>query len=286
MVCALPVISNGNLRCVSLKLADVVGIYEDRYVPAWAESWDAVGLVCGDPEAEIRRVLFAVDPVTEIVDEALDWGADLIVTHHPLLLRPVHGVPATTPKGRLVHRLITGGAALFTAHTNADVADPGVSDALARAVGLTGPLRPLSPSADDPRRGLGRVGDLDAPMTLGEFVAGAGRGLPATATGLRVAGDPDSLVRTVAVCGGAGDSLLGAARAAGADVYLTADLRHHPASEFREAGATALVDAAHWATEWPWLGDAATLLGETNVETRISTAVTDAWTFRSFEGST
>jgi dinuclear metal center YbgI/SA1388 family protein len=286
MVFALAVISNGNLRCVSLMLADVVGIFEDRYDPAWAEAWDAVGLVCGDPEAQVSRVLFAVDPVAEVADEALDWGADLIVTHHPLLLRPVHGVPATTHKGRLVHRLITGGTALFTAHTNADVADPGVSDALARAVGLGGRLRPLSPSPEDPRRGLGRVGDLPAPLTLAEFAAGAAKGLPATAAGLRVAGDPETPVRTVAVCGGAGDSLLGAARAAGADVYLTADLRHHPASEFREAGATALIDAAHWATEWPWLRDAAKLLGETNVETRISSAVTDAWTFRSFEGST
>jgi dinuclear metal center YbgI/SA1388 family protein len=271
---------------VSLLLADLVRIFDDRYDPSWAEPWDAVGLVCGDPDAEVRRVLFAVDPVAEVVDEALEWGAGLIVTHHPLLLRPVHGVPATTPKGRLIHRLIGGGVALFTAHTNADAADPGVSDALARAVGLTGPLWPLSRSADDPCRGLGRVGELPAPMTLREFAAGAAKGLPVTATGLRVAGDPESLVRTVAVCGGAGDSLLDAARAAGADVYLTADLRHHPASEFREHGATALIDAAHWATEWPWLGDAARLLRETNVETRISTAVTDAWTFRSLEGNT
>lgn len=286
MVCALSMISDGNLRCVSLILADLIRILDDRYDPAWAESWDAVGLVCGDPDAEVSKVLFAVDPVAEVADEAIAWGAELIVTHHPLLLRPVHGVPATTPKGRLVHRLITNGVALFTAHTNADVADPGVSDALARAVGLTGPLRPLSPAADDPARGLGRVGELPAPMRLREFTAGAAKGLPATAGGLRVAGDPDGLVRTVAVCGGAGDSLLGAARAAAADVYLTADLRHHPASEFRESGTTALVDAAHWATEWPWLRDAADLVGETNVETRISTAVTDAWTFRSFEGST
>jgi len=280
MVCALAVISDGNLRSVSLTLADIVGIFEQRYDPAWAETWDAVGLVCGDPEAEIRRVLFAVDPVAEVVDEAIEWGADLIVTHHPLLLRPVHGVPATTPKGRLVHRLIRAGTALFTAHTNADVADPGVSDALARAVGLAGELRPLSPSPEDPRRGLGRVGELPEPLTLREFAAGAAAGLPATAAGLRVAGDPDAPVRTVAVCGGAGDSLLGAARAVGADVYLTADLRHHPASEFREAGATARVDAAHWATEWPWLRDAAGLVGETSVKTRISTAVTDAWTFK------
>jgi dinuclear metal center YbgI/SA1388 family protein len=285
MVCALAVISDGSLRSVSLTLADLVETFENRYDPAWAESWDAVGLVCGDPEARVRRVLFAVDPVAEVVNEALDWGADLIVTHHPLLLRPVHGVAATTPKGRLVHRLITGGVALFTAHTNADVADPGVSDALARAVGLSGPLRPLSPSPEDPRRGLGRVGELPAPLALREFTEAVAKGLPATAAGLRVAGDPDATVRTVAVCGGAGDSLLAAARAVGADVYLTADLRHHPASEFREAGPTALVDAAHWATEWPWLRDAAKLV-ETNVETRISTAVTDAWTFRSIEGST
>ncbi len=286
MLCAIAVISDGNLRSVSLTVADLVRTLEDHYDPTWAESWDAVGLVCGDPAADVGRVMFAVDPVTEVVDEALEWGADLIVTHHPLLLRPVNGVPATTPKGRIIHRLITGGAALYTAHTNADVADPGVSDALARAVGLTGPTRPLSPSADDPRRGLGRVGELPAPLTLREFADAAAAGLPPTATGLRIAGDPDALVRTVAVCGGAGDSLLGAARAAGADVYLTADLRHHPASEFREEGAIALVDAAHWATEWPWLGDAARLVGDTGVETRISTAVTDAWTFRSNEGST
>jgi dinuclear metal center YbgI/SA1388 family protein len=286
MLCVILTISDGNLRSVSLTVADLIGIFEDHYNPLWAESWDAVGLVCGDPEAEVRRVLFAVDPVAEVVDEALGWHADLLITHHPLLLRPVHGVPATTPKGRIVHRLITGGTALFTAHTNADVADPGVSDALARAVGLTGPLRPLAPSDDDPRRGLGRVGELPVPLTLREFAAAAAKGLPGTAAGLRVAGDPDAIIRTAAVCGGAGDSLLGAARAAGADVYLTADLRHHPASEFREASVTALIDAPHWATEWPWLNDAARLLRDTSVETRVSTAVTDAWTFRSIEGST
>jgi dinuclear metal center YbgI/SA1388 family protein len=260
-------------------VADIGGIFDAHYDPAWAEPWDAVGLVCGDPGASVGRVLFAVDPVADVVDEALGWGADLIVSHHPLLLRPVHGVPATTPKGRLVHRLIANGVALFTAHTNADVATPGVSDSLARAVGLTGPLRPLSPSADDPGRGLGRVGELPSPTTLREFAAAVARGLPETAWGQRVAGDPDAPVRTVAVCGGAGDSLLAAAR--DADVYLTADLRHHPASEFRESPGTALIDAAHWATEWPWLGDAARLLGDTGVETRISSAVTDAWTFRS-----
>lgn len=223
--------------------------------------------------------MFAVDPVAAVVEEALDWEADLLVTHHPLLLRPVHGVAATTPKGRLIHRLITRGVALYTAHTNADVADPGVSDALARAVGLTGPLRPVTPSDLDPCRGIGRIGALDEALPLREFAARAAAGLPRTAWGLRVAGDPDRMVRTVAVCGGAGDSLLDRVRSAGVDVYLTADLRHHPASEFGEHGGPALIDAAHWATEWPWLPEAQRrLTAALDVKTRVSERVTDAWT--------
>ncbi|MDL4775037.1 MULTISPECIES: Nif3-like dinuclear metal center hexameric protein [Thermomonosporaceae] len=275
-----------------MRLSHVITALEELYPPAWAESWDAVGLVCGDPGQEVARVLFAVDPVTAVLDEALEWGADLVVTHHPLLLRPVHGVPATDPKGRLVHRMIRNGVALYTAHTNADVADPGVSDALARAVGLVGPLRPMVPSAEDPRRGLGRIGELAEPLTLRDFTARVAAGLPATAAGVRASGDPGRTVGTVAVCGGAGDSLLGTARAAGVDVYLTADLRHHPASEFAEHGGPALVDAAHWATEWPWLADAERRLtalagagdavaagrhGAGKLETRVSTLGTDAW---------
>jgi dinuclear metal center YbgI/SA1388 family protein len=265
-------------------LADVIEEIETLYDPAWAESWDAVGLVCGDPAAAVRRVLLAVDPVRAVVDEALAWRADLIITHHPLYLRGTTGVAATTFKGRVVHTLIKNDIALYTAHTNADVAAPGVSDALARAVGLTGDLVPLLPSPADPRRGLGRVGTLDEPMPLGEFAARAAAGLPRTAAGLRVAGDRDRPVRTVAVSGGAGDSLLGTARAAGVDVFLTADLRHHPASEFVEAGGPALIDAAHWATEWPWLADAASRIASRlgargiTVETRLSETVTDAWT--------
>ncbi|MDH2424326.1 Nif3-like dinuclear metal center hexameric protein [Sphaerisporangium sp. TRM90804] len=256
------------------------------YDPAWAESWDAVGLVCGDPALPVRKILFAVDPVAAVAEEAVAWGADLLVTHHPLYLRGTTTVAADTAKGALIHRLIKNDVALYTAHTNADVARPGVSDALARAVGLTGELRPLQPSPDDPARGLGRVGELEMPVTLREFAARAARGLPRTAGGLRVAGDPSRVVRTVAVSGGAGDSLLGRARAA--DVFLTADLRHHPASETVESGAfaggPALVDAAHWATEWPWLREAALLLSSSLaakgiiVETRVSETVTDAWT--------
>ena len=90
---------------MSLRLSDVTALLDGWYDPAWAEDWDAVGLVCGDPDQPVARVLFAVDPAPAVVAEAVDWGADLVVCHHPLLLSPVHGVAATTPKGRVVHRL-------------------------------------------------------------------------------------------------------------------------------------------------------------------------------------
>ena len=273
-------------------LAEITAVFDAAYPPDTAQSWDAVGLVCGDPEAEVGRVMFAVDPVDAVLDEALEWGADLLVTHHPLLLKPVNAVAATSFKGRSVHRLIRGGCALLTAHTNADVARPGVSDALAAALGLTvaGPILPLRAAAlataagTADELGLGRFGTLPEPEPLRAFAERVAAALPRTAAGVRVSGDLDRPVRTVAVCGGAGDDreLLAAVRAAGADAYVTADLRHHPASEALEAarfgGGPALVDVAHFASEWPWLPVAAALLAGGTVVTRVSTLVTDPWT--------
>ncbi len=369
------------------KLADVIAAFDALYDPGTAESWDAVGLVCGDPDADVNKVLFAVDPVQAVAREAVEWGADLVVTHHPLFLRPVHGVPASTPKGRLVHTLLTSGISLYVAHTNADGAAPGVSDALASAIGLTD-VRPLAPRPEStdklvafvpepdvdavidalsaagagrignyercawrasgvgtflpgdsasptigsrgaieevaearvemvmPRTlrgavlraltdahpyeepaydiyelatrpgdtGLGRVGTLIEPEPLEVFVERVAAALPRTAAGVRAAGDPAAPIRRVAVCGGAGDALFGAVRAAGVDAYVTADLRHHPASEAVEAAPIALVDVAHWASEWPWLEDASARLvaalaeSATTVETRLSTTPTDPWT--------
>ena len=261
-------------------LAEVIAALEARYDPALAESWDAVGLVCGDPAETVRSVLFAVDPTTAVVDEAITVGADLVVTHHPLLLTPVHGVPATDPKGRLVHRLVRAGTALFAAHTNADRATGhGVNDALAAVLGLVDP-RPLEPAAT-PGAGLGRVGRLPTPVTLREFAGRVAAVLPAPEGGVRVAGDPEREVRTVAVCGGSGGSLLPAAAAAGADVFLTSDVKHHPASDAGEVDGPALVDVAHYASEWPWLPVAADLLHRDlggRVRVAVSACRTDPWT--------
>jgi dinuclear metal center YbgI/SA1388 family protein len=375
---------------MSPTVGDAIAALQRAYPRELAAEWDAVGLVCGDPAEPLRSVLVAVDPVPETVEEAVGEGAQLLVTHHPLLLRGVHGVGADNPKGALVHRLIRAGAALFTAHTNADAADPGVSDALAAAIGLTvtGPLEgapeaPLDkiitfvPTGPDlgavhraladagagnigdyshcsfatagtgqfmpldgahpaigqvgrlervaetrlemvlPRgrraavvaalraahpyeepafdllelapvpssRGLGRIGTLPGPEPLSAFTARVAAALPVTAWGVRAAGDPDRPVERLAVCGGAGDSALDAALAAGVDAYVTADLRHHPAAEhLLRAGAPALVDVAHWASEWPWCAQAADILRGAlggSVGVRVSTLRTDPWTIGS-----
>ncbi|MGC0142392.1 Nif3-like dinuclear metal center hexameric protein [Pseudactinotalea sp. Z1732] len=375
----------------TLTLQDLIQSLERRYPPSTAQGWDAVGLVVGDPRTPIGRALLAVDPADAVVDEAIECGADLIITHHPLLLRGVHSVATTTPKGALVHRLIRSGIALYVAHTNADAAAGGVNEALADLLGLTGarPLQPLpgddldllityvpTPQAESVRQalgaagagqvgeytgcawsvtgtgeftpvgaadpaigtvgqhervqevrlemvlppsrrsavvealrrahpyeepafslvptaappspaGMGRIGELADPITVRDLAERVADVLPATAHGVRVGGDLDATVRTVAVCGGAGDSLLEVVAAAGADAYVTADLRHHPAGEaLARTGAPALIDVAHWASEWPWLPVAAEHLradaeaAGARIEVRVSTHPTDPWTDR------
>ena len=262
-------------------LAEVVDLLHEWYPPSTAVDGDAVGLVAGDPSSTVARVLFAVDPTVEVAREAVEWGADLLVVHHPLFLSPVSSVAATTPKGRTLHTLTSGGCALLTAHTNADQAESGVSESLALAIGLRD-LEPIRPSSPGAATGQGRVGTVDA-TTVGAFAARVAEALPTTAHGVRVAGASDRAVRRVAVCGGAGDFLRDGLVGEDVDVFVTKDLRHHRAGEFLEHGGAALVDVAHWAAEWTWLpvveGRLRASLGD-RVETRVSTQCTDPWTFR------
>lgn len=368
---------------MSIKLADVIAVLDEAYPPRLAESWDSVGLVCGDPDDELRSVTVAVDATPEVVDEVPDAG--LLLAHHPLLLRGVDTVAASTPKGALVHRLIRTGRSLFTAHTNADSACPGVSDALAAVLGLhveavlepatdapdldkwvvyvpaenadavraavfaagaghigdyshcswsvsgigqflphegaspaVGSVGNVERVAEDrfevvaPARsraavlaamraahpyeepafdifalvpppgdtGLGRVATLARPEPLRDFVSRVSAALPRTSWGVRAAGDLDMPVSRVAVCGGAGDSLLAAAAGAGVQAFVTADLRHHPADEHRRASEVALIDVAHWASEFPWCEQAAGLLRSrfgAELPVRVSSIRTDPW---------
>lgn len=265
-------------------LADVEAVVESLWPVAGAEAWDAVGLLSGDPASEVGRIHLAVDAVLDTVDEAIGARADLLLAHHPLLLRGVTTVAETRYKGAVLARLIRAGCALLAAHTNADVVVDGTSAVLGRHLGLSD-LRPLAPSPHDPATGIGRVGVLPEPTTLGLFARGLADILPATAQGVRVAGEYDRPISRVALCAGAGDSLLAHPEVLGADVYVTSDLRHHPASEAREnarvSRGPALVDVSHWASEWLWLDVAAAQLREAlpGVEVTVSELRTDPWEF-------
>jgi dinuclear metal center YbgI/SA1388 family protein len=248
-----------------------------------AEDWDAPGLLSGDPTAAVDRIHLAVDAVIDTVDEAIAGGAQLLVVHHPLLLRGVTSVAEDRYKGAAIARLIRGGCALVAAHTNADIVARGTSEVLAERLGLVD-VRPIVP-ATDPALGLGRVGRLATATTLGALARSLADLLPATASGVRAAGEFDRAIETVALCAGAGDSLLSHPDVVAADVYITSDLRHHPASEAAEnariAGGPALIDISHWASEWLWLEVAAEQLRAAlpGVEITVSELRTDPWDF-------
>lgn len=273
-------------------VSDLVEIIEDLWPLRLAESWDVNGLSVGEPHAVVRRILVAVDPMDAVIDEAEALHADMLVTHHPLLLRPVNTVASSTLKGGAITRLIRSGIAHYNAHTNADSALGGVSDALIDLFDVS-EVEPLVPVGTDlPGVGLGRVGILDHPTSVRQIARTLADSLPATVTGVRVAGDPQAPVHRLAVLAGAGDSLFDEVRAHGADCYVTSDLRHHPATEARDTahrtdGTPHLVDVSHWAAESLWLDRARTAItaactanGWDHVEVVLSRERTDPWTER------
>lgn len=266
-----------------LSLADVTSVVHELWPLSGAESWDASGLVSGDLAGEVSSIHLAVDAVSDTVDEAIEAGADLLLVHHPLLLRGVTSVAEDRYKGALLARLIRANCALLAAHTNADVVADGVSDILAQRLQLQN-AQPITESSE-PGTGIGRVGRLARPVTLGHLARVLADLLPATASGVRVAGDYAHEVQVVSLCGGAGDSLLAHPLVVGSDVYVTSDLRHHPASEAREqakvGGGPALIDVSHWASEWLWLDTAAAQLRAAlpGVSVTVSDLRTDPWDF-------
>lgn len=156
-------------------LSEIVALLNAWYPPETAESWDAVGLVVGDPDQSVSKVMFAVDVTAEVVAEAVEWGADLLVVHHPLFLKGVHGFAATTPKGRTLSTLTKAGCALLTAHTNADRAVGGVSEALASALGL----EEIEPILPDPGMAIDKLTTYvptDAAAIVRAALAEAGAG--------------------------------------------------------------------------------------------------------------
>ncbi len=271
-------------------VAELEGVVDRLWPISGAESWDSSGLISGGRAQPVSRILLAVDAVRATVDEAVDSGADVLLVHHPLLLRGVSSITDDTYKGALLAQLIRANCALFAVHTNADGVPDGVSAVIASSLGILAPVPIVvaerGDRVNDGSRGFGRVGLLPQPTTLGCFAREVARLLPTTAGGVRVSGRDEQRVSSVALCGGAGDSLLNSPAVTTSDVYVTSDLRHHPASEAREearlrGGTPALIEVSHWASEWLWLAEAARQLRELlpDVHVAVSELRTDPWDF-------
>jgi dinuclear metal center YbgI/SA1388 family protein len=264
------------------KVQDLVQSFEQLWPSLLAESWDTPGLVVGQAGASVGKVLLTVDLTYEVLDHAIQGDFDFILAHHPYLMRGVTTLSEETVKGSVVTRAIRAGVAVYAAHTNADSAVNGVSDSLANALGIAG-ASPMVESVDG--QGLGRFGVLDSPKSLGDIATGLARLLPATATGVRVAGDFHQIIRSVGVCGGAGDSLLPEAKKLDLDLFVTADLRHHVVQDIREERFVgkdiAIIDVSHWASEWLWLERAAQDLRKlhSDVLFEVCDLRTDPWDF-------
>jgi dinuclear metal center YbgI/SA1388 family protein len=276
---------------MSIELKVLASAFEEFWPLSGAESWDSPGLVTGNLGKKVSKILLSVDVTSEILEEAKTAGCDLVFSHHPALFRPVSTISETSAKGMLLTKAISSGIAIYSAHTNADVVIDGVSDTLAKQLGIIG-AKPLVYSKDtasiggDSRVGHGRIGELSETVSLGDFARAIAKALPATASGVRVAGDFNQKVKKIAVCGGAGDDFIPNAQEQGADVYVTSDLRHHITQEAREESRArnqpmALIDVSHWASEWLWLNTAANQIKTRypELEVMVSDLRTDPWEF-------
>ena len=223
---------------------DVVNAIEKLAPPELAEHWDNVGLLIGDENRECKKILFALDAIDAVIDEAIEEKADMIITHHPIIFKGVSSVNTKTALGRRIIKLIKNDIAVYCAHTSLDIAQGGTNDILAETLNLSD-ISGLVPAENG---FLGRTGSLKAQMSLGEFTQSVINmlGMPSA----NVTGDPDSIVKKVGLCTGSGadrDFML-AAKKSGCDVYITGDVKYHEA-QFAEDIGLCLIDATHFYTE-------------------------------------
>ncbi len=264
-------------------LSHIIRILDNLAPPSLTEDWDNSGLQLGDPGWPINKIWVALDPSLKVVEAACAHKVDLLITHHPLIFKPLKAIELQTPLGTVLHMAIRHHLAIFAAHTNLDSAPGGLNDLLAHRIGLRD-LEPLAAVgeveglayANDPlissegRPGIGRVGHLTKAMDLKSFALAikAKMGLSI----LKFAGDPHLTVKKAAVCAGSGSSLISNFFASGAQVYISGDIRYHDARDI-EAANRAVIDIGHFSSEHFIAEDLAARLGTIFVESGVQVAI-------------
>jgi GTP cyclohydrolase I len=247
-----------------VRVADIVGLMEKIAPADLAESWDNCGLQVGDLQWPVKKVWVALDPLSAVIDAAAGQDVDLVITHHPLIFKPLRNIDLARPEGKIIATALQSRIAIFAAHTNLDSARDGINDALARKIGLEHPvpLIPADPSAPDDL-GMGRVGRIEPPVTVAALAQRIKNELGLST--VKVAGRTDKMVDRAAVCSGSGGSLLDDFLDCGAQVYVTGDIRYHDARIVEDAGR-ALIDIGHFASEHIMIDMLCRLLGRAVAE--------------------
>lgn len=235
-----------------VRVADIMRLVEKLAPLALAESWDNCGLQIGAAHWPVHKIWVALDPLPDVIAAAGQERVDMVITHHPLIIRPLQSLDLGTPLGRVVEAAVTTRTAIYSAHTNLDSAQDGINDILANRIGLR-QLETLAPAANPSNPpnpllslGLGRMGRLAKTMTVSQLAAHLKACLNIQA--VKVAGDQNLKVQHVAICSGSGSSLLDAFLRSKAQVYVSGDLRYHNARSVEESGR-ALIDVGHFASE-------------------------------------
>lgn len=232
---------------MALYIKDILESIEVDAPHALAESWDNVGLLVGDELRETRHILVGLDPTSELLDEAIALHADTIITHHPLIFRPLASIDTSQPVGKIIEKALGNKISIISCHTNLDHAVDSVSDALAKSLDLEH-LKPLlhAQSSTVPGTGLGAVGSYSEPMGIDDFLKKILHKLHLSK--ISIVGPMPEKICTVAVCGGSGSSFAEAAYQSGADIYLSAEIKHDIA-RWAEESNFCVIDAGHYATE-------------------------------------
>ena len=253
-------------------------IIEKRYPKSLASEWDSVGLVIGKQKNIINKILLTVDITTKVIDEAIKKSCDLIISHHPFILEPEEIEDIKNYKNKLKQKIEKENISIYVAHTNADIASEGVNDSLVKKFNLK---NAKSFGIDN----LGRMGVIEEPVNLSQLVDKIIKVIPVNKNAIQISGDKNKIVKTVAVCGGSGSSLLEQVRKLGVDVFITADLKHHQVLDNLELNGPSLISISHWASERVWLDDFQQILKKDlhkenfDLDIIISNETTDPWTF-------
>ena len=225
-------------------LREIINSIESVAPRSAQEEWDNSGMQVGDTGREIHSVLLTTDITIDVVNEAIDLGCELIISHHPLLFHGLKQVCGQTPQARVVEMAIKHDIAIYSAHTNLDSVVGGINTRLADKLGIE-EQRILVPSGTNESRGLGVLGILGSPRKYEDFIAHIREVLECTY--VRYTRPRKEMIQTVALCGGSGAEFIENAIEQGADVYLTADCKYH---EFQDAdGRIGLIDIDHWYSE-------------------------------------